>query len=73
MIASIITIPDGITIRLPNGWEVSDRQLAVAAVALIAVLAAVAIWGIVRLVNRRHPKGRIKRPASTPGGPSEAN
>jgi hypothetical protein len=73
MIASIVTIPDGFTIKFSNGWEISDRELAVVAVALIAMFAAVAIWGIVRLVNRHQSATVVKPLVRKPDPPSEAN
>ena len=60
---SIRVIPDGFTIRLPNGWEISDRELLAPAVTLLAVVAAAVIWGIVRAINRRDSQSAVKSDA----------
>ena len=63
-----VVIFDSVSIRFPNGWEISVPAwvIAISGIVFIAALAALSIWGIVRLVNRPGNVSHAKRPIDRP-------
>jgi hypothetical protein len=57
-------ILDSVSIRFPNGWEITVPAwtICIAAIGLFSALGALAIWGLVRRVNHRSAKLPPDRP-----------